>query len=102
MLSALVLSFTFMLVSAGVAPGDEEAECEWFRAQRAAPTPAYSATMRVLMDSWNYQNLLPPRIGAVWDQLVDNDMSNNVRLATNISCMSLVCCRLKLIIIQTL
>ena len=46
--------------------------------------PAYSANMRVLMDSWNYLNLLPPRIGAVWDQ-VDNDVNNPDRFTTNVS-----------------
>ena len=63
----------FVAVSAGVAPGDEDQLiCEHLRAVGAAPIPAYSANMRMLMDSWNYQNLLPPRIGAVWDK-VDND-----------------------------
>ncbi len=93
MLSALVLLFTFMTctVSAGVAPGDEKPVCSTLRAQGAAPTPAYSANMRVLMDSWNYQNLLPARTGAVWDQ-VDYDVNNNAGLVTKVSYMSLVCC----------
>ncbi len=69
--------------SAGVAPGDEEPDCSTLRAQGAAPTPSYSANMRVLMDSWNYQNLLPSRIGAVWDQ-VDNDMNNSPVVTTNV------------------
>ena len=68
----------------GVAPGDEEALCEQVRAQGAAPTPAYSTNMRVLMDSWNYQNLLPPRTGAVWDQ-VDNDTNNHFGVFTNVN-----------------
>ena len=86
MLSALVLAFIFVTVSASVAPGDEEALCERLRASGAAPTPAYSSNMRVLMDSWNYQNLLPSRTGAVWDQ-VDNDMNNPSGVATNVSCV---------------
>ena len=61
-----------------------EKTCEELRAKGAAPTPAYSTNMRVLMDSWNYQNLLPPRMGAVWDQ-VDNDMNNDLELTTNVS-----------------
>jgi hypothetical protein len=69
----------------GVAPGDEEAAlCEQLRAHGASPTPAYSANMRVLMDSWNYRNLLPPRTGAVWNQ-VDNDMNNGPGVTTNVS-----------------
>ena len=75
MLSALVLTFIFMIVSAGVAPGDEEPLCQQLRAEAVAPIPAYAANMRVLMDSWNYRNLLPTRTGAVWDQ-VDNDDNN--------------------------
>ena len=73
-----------MIVSAGVAPGDEEPLCQQLRAEAVAPIPAYAANMRVLMDSWNYQNLLPPRMGAVWDQ-VDNDMNNDLELTTNVS-----------------
>ena len=80
----LVSVAAVMATSAGVAPGDEEALCEQIRANGAAPTPAYSSNMRVLMDSWNYQNLLPPRTGAVWDQ-VDNDMNNDPSLTTNVS-----------------
>ena len=69
-----------------VAPGDEEQLfCENLRSIGAAPTPSYSANMRVLMDSWNYQNLLPPRAGAVWDQ-VDNDRNNPTNLTINVSC----------------
>ena len=63
---------------------EEESSCEELRAKGAAPTPAYSANMRVLMDSWNYQSLLPPRTKAVWDQ-VDNDMNNPSEMTTNVS-----------------
>ena len=68
----------------GVAPADEEVVCEQLRAVEFAPTPGYSTNMRVLMDSWNYQNLLPPRIGAVWGQ-VDNDRNNAADTTTNVS-----------------
>ena len=61
-----------------------EETCEELRTEGAAPTPGYSTNMRVLLDSWNYHNLLPPRTGAVWDQ-VDNDMNNAVELTTNVS-----------------
>ena len=89
MLSPLVLAFIFVTVSAGVAPGDENyAFCEQIRVNGAVPIPAYSSNMKVLMDSWNYRNLLPPRTGAVWD-LVDNDMNNPSGVATNVSCVCL-------------
>ena len=68
-----------------VAPGDEDQPlCEQLRSLGAAPTPAYSANMRVLMDSWNYQRLLPPRAGAVWEQ-VDNDGNDSPEETTNVS-----------------
>ena len=84
-LKLTVALLIFVAVSAGVAPGDEDQLfCEQLRALGAAPIPAYSASMRVLMDSWNYQNLLPPRTGAVWDQ-VDIDENNPSGMITNVS-----------------
>ena len=71
-----------------VAPGDEDQLfCEILRSIGAAPTPSYSANIRVLMDSWNYQTLLPPRSRAMWDQ-VDNDENNPTNMTTNVSCMT--------------
>ena len=72
------------VVAAGVAPGDEEDLCPRLRGLGTARTPVYSPTMRILMDSWNYQNLLPNRSGAVWQQ-VDNDVNNPVEFTTNVS-----------------
>ena len=82
----LALFFVLLLLKNGIsiAPGDEEPLCEKLRAQGTAPIPAYSTNMRVLMDSWNYQNLLPDRTGSVWDQ-VDNDKNNPRGLTTNVS-----------------
>ena len=79
---ALLVELLLMVnPGSSVAPGDEDQSvCEQYRALGGAPKPAYSANMRVLMDSWNYQNLLPDRTGAVWDQ-VDTDM-NNAELET--------------------
>ena len=84
-LLALSLHLYTIVVVQTVAPGDEyHPQCKQLRSLGAAPTPAYSANMRVLMDSLNYQNLLPPRPGAVWDQ-VDNDVNNRERTTTNVS-----------------
>ena len=81
----LALLLHFYTIVASVAPGDEDQLlCEQLRSVGAAPIPAYSANMRVLMDSWNYQNLLPPRTGAVWDQ-VDKDTNNREVTTTNVS-----------------
>ena len=84
-MSHLVL-FILQLLTNGisVALEDEAKSCKDLRTQGTAPIPAYSANMRVLMDSWNYQNLLPPRTGAVWDH-VDNDNNNPVGTTTNVS-----------------
>ena len=50
-----------------------------------APTPGYDPTSRVLMDSWNYINLLGTnRNDAVWQQ-VDNDINNPPGFTTNVS-----------------
>ena len=86
MFSVLVLTFIIVVVAGSVAPGDDDkALCEQLRMAGAAPDPisSYSANMRVLMDSWNYQNLLPDCTGAVWDQ-VDNDMNNAELETTNV------------------
>ena len=81
MASALLVALLvelLVLINPGssVAPGDEEPTC-------SEQLGGYSANMRVLMDSQNYQNLLPPLTGAVWDQ-VDNDMDNSYGLTTNV------------------
>jgi hypothetical protein len=83
--SLMLVSVAAMVaISAGVAPGDEESICSNLRSRGSAPIPAYSANMRVLIDSWNYQDLLPPRTAAVWDQ-VDNDVNNSPAETTNVS-----------------
>ena len=80
-----VLVELLVLVNHGysVAPGDEDSICEQLRSVGAVPIPAYSANRRVLMDSWNYQNLLPPRTGAVWQE-VDSDDHNHSGITTNV------------------
>ena len=82
-LLTLSLYLYTIVVVGTTAPGDEEPLCESLRAGGFAPIPAYSANMRVLMDSWNYHNLLPLFTGAVWDQ-VDNDENNPSELTTNV------------------
>ena len=82
-LLTLSLYLYTIVVVGTTAPGDEEPLCEPIRAAGIASIPNYSANMRVLMDSWNYQNLLPPRTKAVWDQ-VDNDENNPSVSTTNV------------------
>ena len=81
----LLLKVTWVAVMVdGTAPGDEDDICVGLRTDGFAPTPRYSPTMRILMDSWNYQNLLSPRFGHVWTQ-VDNDNNNPLGQTTNVS-----------------
>ena len=68
----------------GVAPGDEYPFCDVLRASGTIPTPDYDPTTRVLMDTWNYNNLLPDHTGSVWEQ-VDNDNNNPVATTSNVS-----------------
>ena len=61
LLTLLTLLHFSTIAGSTIAPGDEAPLCEQLRALKVALIPAYSTNMRVLMDSWNYQNLLPPR-----------------------------------------
>ena len=70
--------------ASAVAPGDEEGLCNNLRASGTIPTPDYDPTMRILMDTVNYLNLLPVRSGSVWEQ-VDNDDNNPTAVTTNVS-----------------
>ena len=90
-LLACVISVMELAAGISIAPGDAEGEiCPSIRAGGAAPTPSYAPSMKVLMDSWNYQNLI--RVpGGVWDQ-VDNDTSNSGgMLTTNVSLYTQFC-----------
>lgn len=48
----------------------------------------YPTNLRVLMDSWNYKNLLSShhseRLGSVWQQ-ADYDKNNHITTTTNVS-----------------
>ena len=59
----------------------EDAECTGFS---GITPPGYPPNSRVLMDSYNYVNLLPPHQGAVW-QVVDNDENNEPGRGTEVS-----------------
>ena len=75
------------LTSAQIAPGGEEESlehCKKLRSDGVLSKLTHPANVEVLMDSWNYQNLLPNRSGAVWQQM-DYDSNNPVGLTTNVS-----------------
>lgn len=83
----LVVLHGVFVVATQSAQGSEELSLEWCKSRRAKGTiPAlhHPANVEVLMDSWNYRNLLPDRVGAVWQQ-VDYDNNNDMQLTTNVS-----------------
>ena len=80
----LAVLLQLIVVVSTVAPGGEEPLCDELRGLGSIPTPDYDPTMRVLMDTWNYNNLLPVRTGSVWEQ-VDNDNNNPVGTTSNVS-----------------
>ena len=87
LLLRLFLAVITTSVAAGVAPGDEEALCPRLREIGTVPIPDYEPSTRILMDSWNYQNLLGTTnrtSGVVWQQ-VDNDENNPTDTTTNVS-----------------
>ena len=55
------------------APGDGDLFCTNEMPSRGTIPPIYSPNLRILLDSYNYVNLLPPHDNAVW-QAVDNDV----------------------------
>ena len=83
----LLTLLQLIVVVSTVAPGDEEPPCDELRALGSIPTLDYTPTMRVLMDTVNYFNLLPVRTGSVWEQ-VDNDNNNPAGTTSNVSWMS--------------
>ena len=66
------------------APGDEDSFCVTVGQNPLITPPVHPPNARVLMDSFNYINLLPPHSGAVW-QFVDNDTNNQAGRGTEVS-----------------
>ena len=58
------------------APGDGNAFCTDTLTGSVVQAPVHPFNVKILMDSFNYLNLLPPHDGAVWQQLNLDD--NNV------------------------
>ena len=70
------------LTSAGT-PGDEDSFCINELPSSGTPPPIYPPNSKILLDSYNYVNLLPPQDGAVW-QAVDNDLNNEAGRGTEV------------------
>lgn len=71
---ALVLLQTLLIAlkASAIAPDDAHTFCT---ESSHCAAPVHPPNYRILLDSFNYLNLLPPHDGAVWQQ-VDNDMNN--------------------------
>ena len=68
-------------VATGRAPGDGDAFCNSTNGVQAQEHPT---NVKILMDSFNYLNLLPPHGGAVWQRL-DLDDNNYDGEGTEVS-----------------
>ena len=79
-MNILLLLSAQILLSSASAPGDEELLCTMVM----TPPPVHPLNSRILMDSYNYINLLPPHDRAVWQQ-VDNDINNIAGRGTTVS-----------------
>ena len=72
--------------SCAQAPGDEDSYCTETLPDIGVNILDYPPEVKPLMDSHNYQQLLPSNnMGAVWQQ-VDNDTNNPSGTTTNVSC----------------
>ena len=74
--------------SCAQAPGDEDSHCTETLPSLGVNILDYPPEVKPLMDSRNYQQLLPSNIGAVWQE-VDNDSNNLSGTTTSVSCYAL-------------
>ena len=65
------------------APGDGDYFCTIQLPSSGTISPIYPPKLRILLDSYNYVNLLPPHDNAVW-QAVDNDVNNEAGRLTKV------------------
>ena len=84
LLVALVIVFTRFGRSIAQAPGDTDPFCTETLPGVGVNILAYAPEVKPLMDSRHYQNLLPPHVNAVWQE-VDNDNNNPSGTTTAVS-----------------
>ena len=70
--------------SCGQAPGDAQSHCTETLPSIGVNILDYAPEVKPLMDSRHYKQLLPPNIGAVWQE-VDNDTNNPSGTRTSVS-----------------
>ena len=72
----LLFLSVLLSVTSAITPGDEHLFCkDTLSSDNGITLPQYPSNAKILMDSYNYIDLLPPHEFAVWMQ-VDNDNSN--------------------------
>ena len=84
MLVALVIVLSVFDQSFAQAPGDADPFCTETLPGIGFNILDYAPEVKPLMDSRHYQNLLPPHLNAVWQE-VDNDNNNPVGPTTDVS-----------------
>ena len=86
-ISILLFLSVLLSVASAVTPGDEHSFCtDRLINDNEITPPQYPSNVKILMDSYNYIDLLPPHEFAVWMQ-VDND-DNNVGGVATMVCRS--------------
>ena len=83
----VAVSIVLSLLSGGCcaqAPGDAQSHCTETLPSIGTNILDYPPEVKPLMDSHHYQQLLPPNMGAVWQE-VDNDNNNPSGTRTNVS-----------------
>ena len=80
----LIVSLGLSGWSCAQAPGDADAFCTETLPSIGLNILDYPPEVKPLMDSRHYQQLLPPNIGAVWQE-VDDDTNNRNDTTTNVS-----------------
>ena len=75
-ISILLFLSVLLSMASAVTPGDEHLFCtDRLINDNAITPPQYPSNVKILMNSYNYIDLLPPHEHAVWMQ-VDNDDNN--------------------------
>jgi len=84
MLVALTIALSVFDRSFAQAPGDADPFCTEVLPGIGVNILDYAPKVKPLMDSRHYQNLLPPQVDAVWQE-VDNDSNNPSGTTTDVS-----------------
>ena len=67
MMCGIVIAICMMFpLTSARAPGDADSFCTTVFPSSVNIPPIYPPNLKILLDSYNYVNLLPPQDGAVW------------------------------------